>query len=68
MNIRQTLRSGNNFGNAMEVFPLVNRQRRDDGFWHQQTAAQKQAQSFLELILGVIDTLQFGKRKLGTPT
>lgn len=52
----------------MEVFPLVNRQRRDDGFWHQQTAAQKQAQSFLELILGVIDTLQFGKRKLGTPT
>lgn len=33
----------------------------------QQPAAAK-TQTFLELILGIVDTLQFGKRKIGTPT
>lgn len=34
--------------------------------YHHPTSAS--AKTFLELILGVVDTLQFGKRKIGTPS
>lgn len=33
-----------------------------------QASSTRATQTFLELLLGVIDTLQFGKRKLGTPS
>ena len=31
-------------------------------------ASSSKMQTFLELLLGIIDTLQFGKRKIGTPS
>lgn len=64
------------FGESTHTFDVFqihdvqksNIRERRQAFWYQQNAAQKQAQSFLELILGVMDTLQFGKRKLGAPS
>lgn len=31
-------------------------------------ASSSKTQTFLELLLGIIDTLQFGKRKIGAPS